>query len=88
MITPFQPKYDKTTIILMCGGEEDGGKIGGSKVHFPLAPMKHLADLRNRANRQRYSSIYEDRRPKRENIERSDGETIKPGALTRPVRSC
>ena len=58
--------------------------MGGSGVHFPSAPVKHLADLRNRANRQRYSSIYEDRRPKRENIERSDGETIKPGALKRP----
>ena len=35
--------------------------------------MKHLADLRNRANSQRSSSIYEDRRPKIEDIERSDG---------------
>ena len=25
---------------------EDGGKIGGSGVHLPLAPVKHLADLR------------------------------------------
>ena len=33
--------------------------------------MKHLADLRNRANSQWYSSIYEDRRPKIEDIERS-----------------
>ena len=30
----------------------------------PLAPVKRLADLRNRANSQRYSNIYEDRRPK------------------------
>ena len=52
---------------------EDGGKIGGSRVHFPSAPVKHLADLRNRVNSQRYSSIYEDRRPKIEDIERSDG---------------
>ena len=51
---------------------EDGGKIGGSRVHFPSAPVKHLADLRNRANSQRYSSIYEDQRPKIEDIERSD----------------
>ena len=29
---------------------EDGGKIGGSRVHFPSAPMKRLADLRPRAN--------------------------------------
>ena len=52
---------------------EDGGKIGGSKVHFPSTPVKHLADLRTRANSQRYSSIYEHRRPKIEDIERSDG---------------
>ena len=51
---------------------EDGGKIGGSGVHFPSAPVKHLADLRNRANSQWYSSIYEDRRPKIEGTERSD----------------
>ena len=52
--------------------KEDGSKIGGSRVHFPSAPVKYLADLRNRANSQRYSSIYEDRRPKREDLERSD----------------
>ena len=52
--------------------EEDGREIGGSRVHFPSAPVKHLADLRNRANSQWYSSIYEDRRPKIEDIERSD----------------
>ena len=51
---------------------EDGGEIGGSGVHFSLAPVKHLADLRNRMNSQRYSSIYEDQRPKIEGIERSD----------------
>ena len=45
---------------------------GGSRVHFPSTPVKHLADLRSRANGQRYSSIYEDRRPKMEDIERSD----------------
>ena len=49
-----------------------GGKIGGSVVHFPSTPVKHLADLRNRVNSQRYSSIYEDQRPKIEGIERSD----------------
>ena len=56
------------------GGErtEDCGEIGGSGVHFPSAPVKCLADLRNRANSQRYSSIYEDQRPKIEDIERSD----------------
>ena len=53
--------------------QEDGGKIGGSGVHFPSAPVKHLADLRSRETSQRYSSIYEDRRPKIEDIERSDG---------------
>ena len=53
---------------------EDGGEIGGRGVHFPSAPVKRLADLRNRVNSQRYSSIYEDRRPKIiEAIERSDG---------------
>ena len=50
---------------------EDGGEIGGSRVHFPSTPVKHLADLRNRVNSQRYSSIY-DQRPKIENIESSD----------------
>ena len=54
-------------------GKEDGGEIGGSRVHFPSTPVKYLADLRNRANSQQYSSIYEDRRPKIEDIERSDG---------------
>ena len=53
---------------------EDGGKIGGSRVHIPSAPVKHLADLRNRVNSQWYSSIYEDQRPKIvEDIEKSDG---------------
>ena len=52
---------------------EDGDKIGGSGVHFPSTPVKYLADLRSRANSQQYSSIYEDRRPKIENIGRSDG---------------
>ena len=45
-------------------GEEDDGEIGGSGVHFPLVPVKCLADLRNREDSQRYSSIYEDQRPK------------------------
>ena len=52
---------------------EDGGEIGGSRVHFPSAPVKRLADLRNRANSQWYSSIYEDWRPKIEDNETSDG---------------
>ena len=51
----------------------DGCEIGGSRVHFPLAPVKHLADLRNRANSQWYSSIYEDQRTKIEDNEKSDG---------------
>ena len=50
-----------------------GGEIGGSGVHFPSMPVKYLADLRNRANSQQYCSIYEDQRPKIEDIERSDG---------------
>ena len=53
---------------------EDGGEIGGSGLHFPSAPVNCLADLRNRVNSQRYSSIYEDERQKIvEDIERSDG---------------
>ena len=52
---------------------EDGSNIGGSGVHFPSTPGKYLADLRSRANSQQYSSIYEDQRPKIEDIERSDG---------------
>ena len=63
---------------------EDGGEIGGSRVHFPSTSVKYLADLRSRANSQQYSSIYEDRRPKIEDIKRSDGETRKPGVLKRP----
>ena len=35
----------------------DGGEIGGSRVHFPTTPVKYLADLRSRANSQQYSSI-------------------------------
>ena len=62
---------------------EDGGNIGGSGVHFPSTPGKYPADLRSRANSQQYSSIYEDQRPKIEDIERSDGETTKPGVLKR-----
>ena len=49
------------------------GEIGGSRVHFPSTPVKHLADLRYRVNSQQYSSIYEDQRSKKENIGRSDG---------------
>ena len=52
---------------------EDGGEIGGSRVHFPSTTVKYLADLRSRANSQQYSSIYDDQRPKIEDIERSDG---------------
>ena len=52
----------------------------------PSTWVKPLADLlRNRANSQWYSSIYEDWRPKIvEDIEKSDCETIKPGAVKRP----
>ena len=63
---------------------EDGGEIAGSGVHFPSTPGKYRADLRSRANSQQYSSIYEDQRPKIEDIERSDGETIKTVLLKRP----
>ena len=52
---------------------EDGGNTGGSGVHFPSTPGKYLADLRSRVNSQQYSSIYEDQRPKIEDIERSEG---------------
>ena len=52
---------------------EDGSEIGRSGVHFPCTPVKRIADLTKRGNSQRYSSIYEDLRPKIEDIERSDG---------------
>ena len=55
------------------------GEIGGSRVHLPSAPVKRLADLGNRSNSQRYSSIYEDRRPKIEDTERSDGKKSAEG---------
>ena len=60
-------------------GDKDGSEIGGSRVHFTLAPVKHLADLRNKENSQRYSSIYEDQRPKIEDIERSDSKKSAQG---------
>ena len=63
--------------------KEDGSNICGSRVHFPSTPGKYLPYLRSRANSQQYSSIYEDQRPKIEDIERSDGETKKPGVLKR-----
>ena len=56
-LKPLALKKKKKRILV---GLEDGGEIGGSRVHFPSAPVKHLADLRNRLNSQRYSSIYED----------------------------
>ena len=60
---------------------EDGGNISGSGVHFPSTQGKYLADLRSRANSQQFSSIYEDQRPKIQDIERSEGETTKPEVL-------
>ena len=40
---------------------EDGGEIGGSRVHFTLHMGEKLADLlRNRVNSQQYPTIYED----------------------------
>ena len=57
----------------------------GAESTSPYARVKHLANLRNRVNSQRYSSIYEYWRPKLvEDIENSSGETIKHGALKRP----
>ena len=58
----------------------------GAESTSPWAQVKHLAHLlRNRANSQQYSCIYEDWRPKIiEDIEKSDSETIKPGAVKRP----
>ena len=63
------------SLSIIVSSSEDGGNIGGSGIHFPSAPGKYLADLRSRANSQQYSSIYEDQRPKIEDIERSDGKT-------------
>ena len=57
----------------------------GAESTSPYARVKHLANLRNRVNSQRYSSIYEYWRPKLvEDIEKSDGEAIKHGAVKRP----
>ena len=53
-------------------GFKDGGEMAGSRVHVPSALVKRLPDLRNRAKNQRNFSIYEDLRPKIEDIERSD----------------
>ena len=58
----------------------------GAESNSPCAQVKHLADLlRNKANSQWYSSMYEDWRPKIvEDIEKSDGEIIKPEAVKIP----
>ena len=74
VLNPLSHTSQGQSYLLKCkgNGEEDGGQIGGSRVHFPLAPVKCLADLRNRANSQWYSSMYEDQKPKTEDIERSD----------------
>ena len=58
----------------------------GAESTSPRTRVKHLADLlRNRGNSQRHSSIYEDWTPKIvEDTEKSDSETIKPGAVKRP----
>ena len=83
----FPLAADIANLAGVCWGEppetEDGGNIGGSGVHFSSTSGKYLADLRNRANSQQYSSTYEDQRPKIEDIERSDSETTKPGVLKR-----
>ena len=68
---PWEERFQTKNVKKPC--LPDGGEIGGSRVHFPSTPVKHLADLRNRANSQQYSSIYEHRRPKIEDTERSDG---------------
>ena len=55
-------------------GPEDGRQDSWEQSPLPLAPVNRLADLRNRANSQLHSSIYEDQRPKMvEDIEKSDG---------------
>ena len=66
-------KFNVIILLVKLWNWEDGGSIGGSGVHFPSMPVKYLADLRSRANSQQYSSIYEDQRPKIDDIERSDG---------------
>ena len=46
----------------------------------PYTWVKHLANLRNRANSQQYPSIYEDRRPKSiEDTDKIDGKGIPSG---------
>ena len=53
---------------------EDGSELGGRESTSPWALVKGLNGLRNRANSQWYSSIYEDWKPKIvQNIEKSDG---------------
>ena len=64
---------DLASLNLSLQRSEKGGEIGGSGVHFPSTPVKHLAGLRNRANSQWYCSIDEDQRPKIEDIKRLDG---------------
>ena len=49
---------------------------------MPSTPVKHLADLRSRADSQWYSSIYEDQRPKIEDTERSDDRNTSRTNLT------
>ena len=58
--------------------QKSGGKMAaryvGAESTSPWALVKRLADLKNRANSQLYSSIYEDQRPKiLEDIAKSDG---------------
>ena len=49
-----------------------------------LAPVKSLADLRNGANSQQYSRIYEDQRPKiLEDSEKSDSKENQDGGIGR-----
>ena len=66
-------RYNWIGLKICWWSNEDGGEIGGSGVQVPSTPVKYLADLRSRTNSQQYSSIYEDQRPKIEDIERSDG---------------
>ena len=60
---------------------KDGGKIGGSRVHFPL----HMGETCSRSTEEQSEqptapSIYEDRRPKTiEDTEKTDSEGIASG---------
>ena len=58
-------------------GREDGGKIGGSRVNFPLHLGETPTHSTEKAKSQKQPSVYEDRRPKStEDTEKTEGKGI------------